>query len=468
KQVDVEKKLLGLLRTTYAKAGKTKQEVLQTIEELDIEIQRREETMIQFRQKLSVIPESFEVPDSKFEIYGRVASTGEPESFALDFILLKKWLHISVYSPAKEYFVAIFEDIAERKRAEKELRVNEKRLQMAQEICHIGCWEYDIKTNRMWGSREGCHLFGYPRMAGSFPIENFTSCITEPESVLKAFNDLINEGKEYDLEFIINPKDGSAPRTLHNIGKLEKDEQGNPVKVKGITQDITERKQAEDALLQVNRQLNLLSSITRHDITNQLLVLKGYLELSHDVIDNPEALKEYIKKEQQAANTIEEQIMFTKDFRELGAVAPAWQSVNTSIKKAVDMLPMRAVRVEVDPADPEVYANPLFEKVFYNLIDNALRYGGDRMNTLRISSEESDRGFTLICEDDGIGISAEDKKRLFTRGFGKNTGLGLFLSQEILSITGITIIENGEPGTGARFEIAVPKGAWRFTATGEK
>ncbi|MEI7650093.1 MAG: PAS domain S-box protein, partial [Methanomicrobiales archaeon] len=139
-------------------------------------------------------------------------------------------------------------DITERKRKEEALRINENRLQMTQEIGHIGCWEYDIKTNQMWGSEEGCHLFGYPRMAGSFPIENFASCITEPELVLKAFNDLINEGEEYDLDFVINPKDGSAQKTLHSIGTLEKDEQGNPVKVKGINQDITERKVAEEAL----------------------------------------------------------------------------------------------------------------------------------------------------------------------------------------------------------------------------
>lgn len=72
----------------------------------------------------------------------------------------------------------------------------------------------------------------------------------------------------------------------------------------------------------------------------------------------------------------------------------------------------------------------------------------------------------LLLHDDGVGISADDKKRLFTRGFGKNTGLGMFLSREILAITGITITENGTPGKGARFEITVPKGAYRFTANG--
>jgi signal transduction histidine kinase len=90
------------------------------------------------------------------------------------------------------------------------------------------------------------------------------------------------------------------------------------------------------------------------------------------------------------------------------------------------------------------------------------------MKTIQISSQEIDTGLLIVCEDDGVGISAEDKKKLFTRGFGKNTGLGLFLSREILAITGITITENGIPGKGARFEIAVPKGAYRFTGTGKK
>ncbi len=127
---------------------------------------------------------------------------------------------------------------------------------------------------------------------------------------------------------------------------------------------------------------------------------------------------------------------------------------------------MRDIHVEVDPQNPEIFADRLFEKVFYNLIDNALRYGGDRMKTIRISAQESDSSLTIVCEDDGVGISGEDKKQLFTRGFGKNTGLGLFLSREILTITGITITENGTPGKGARFEIVVPRGMWRMAGRG--
>jgi len=232
--------------------------------------------------------------------------------------------------------------------------------------------------------------------------------------------------------------------------------------VLAVVRDITERKRAEEALRQANKQLNLLSSITRHDILNQLIVLRGYLDLSHEMIDDPKTLIEYIKKGEKAATTIEHQIRFTKDFQDLGAVAPAWQNVNVCINKVLSKLPMRDVRVEPAPTNLEINADLLFEKVFYNLIDNALRYGGDQMKTIRFSSQESDASLTIVCEDDGVGITAEDKKRLFTRGFGKNTGFGLFLLREILSITGITIIENGTPGKGARFEMTVPKGAWRW------
>jgi len=231
----------------------------------------------------------------------------------------------------------------------------------------------------------------------------------------------------------------------------------------GLVIDITESKRAEKALMQANKQLNLLSSITRHDILNQLMALKGYLELSHDVINDPKTLIEYIKKEETAANAIEQQIIFTKNYQVLGVTAPVWQNVNESIKVALSGLPMRDIRVNVDPKDPEIFADPLFNKVFYNLIDNALRYGGADMKMIRISSGKSPTGLTILIEDDGLGISTDDKKRIFIRGFGKNTGLGLFLSREILAITGITIIENGEPGKGARFEITVPKGMWRFT-----
>jgi len=115
----------------------------------------------------------------------------------------------------------------------------------------------------------------------------------------------------------------------------------------------------------------------------------------------------------------------------------------------------------VDLEDAEIYADPLLEKVFYNLIDNAVRYG-ERVTTIRFFLLISDEGLTLVCEDDGVGVADGLKQHIFERGVGKNTGMGLFLSREILGITRITIAETGVYGQGARFEIFTPRGTYRF------
>jgi signal transduction histidine kinase len=220
----------------------------------------------------------------------------------------------------------------------------------------------------------------------------------------------------------------------------------------------TELKKSEAALSWANKKLTMLSSITRHDIKNQLNALSGFLELSKEQQGN---IPEYLEKEMSIAETIGLQLDFTQAYEDMGTSAPVWQNVNESVRRAGAALSLRGVRLDVDRSNLAIYADPLFEKVFYNLIENALRYGGDAMTKISISSHETSNGLVLICEDNGAGIPREDKAHLFEQGFGKHTGLGLFLSREILSITGITITETGEPGKGARFEMHVPKGAYR-------
>jgi signal transduction histidine kinase len=98
--------------------------------------------------------------------------------------------------------------------------------------------------------------------------------------------------------------------------------------------------------------------------------------------------------------------------------------------------------------------------VFYNLIHNALRHG-EHVTRITFSCTRSDDNLIISCEDNGIGIGLQNKEQIFKKDFGKDSGLGLFLIREILSITGITIQETGEPGKGARFEILVPREMYR-------
>ncbi|MFA5348547.1 MAG: PAS domain S-box protein [Methanoregula sp.] len=228
-----------------------------------------------------------------------------------------------------------------------------------------------------------------------------------------------------------------------------------------VHEDITERKRAEDALRQANRKLTLLSGITRHDIDNQITSLMGFLRILEKKKPDP-ALSEYFQKISIITKRISAMIWFTKEYENIGIREPVWQDIRSIIRTAAKETPLGKVRIKNDlPAGTEVFADPLIVKVFYNLLGNAVQYGG-KITTIRWTVQESGDGHLITCEDDGEGIPAEEKERIFDRGFGKNTGMGLFLAREILSITGITIRETGEPGEGARLEMTVPKGAYRL------
>ena len=223
--------------------------------------------------------------------------------------------------------------------------------------------------------------------------------------------------------------------------------------------------ESEKAFRLTNKKLNLISSITRHDINNLLTALMAYISMLEIEQSNP-TLTEYCRKAAIAAERIASMIQFMKGYEEIGVTAPVWQDIRTLADTAAKQAPLGKIIVKNDlPAGTEVFADPLAVKVFYNLMDNAVRYGG-KITTIRFSVEEAGDCHLIVCEDDGDGVVAGEKENIFERGFGKNTGLGLALSREILSITGITIRETGEPGKGARFEMTVPKGAWRITGKG--
>ncbi|ABN57907.1 MULTISPECIES: PAS domain S-box protein [Methanoculleus] len=239
------------------------------------------------------------------------------------------------------------------------------------------------------------------------------------------------------------------------------DDEGSAAEYQSVGRDITDARMAGEALLLANRKLNLLSDVTRHDILNRLNVLSGYLDLFRERVSDPEML-EYCRKEEEAIRDIRHYMAFTAEYRDVGVAAPAWQDVRRIVREAAAGLDPGPVAVEVRTRDLEVYADPLIVRVFENLIDNSLRHG-ERVTRIRIYPEESGRGISLVYEDDGIGIPHAAKENLFERGFGRQTGFGLFLSREILGITDLSIRETGEPGKGVRFEIDVPPGFYRFT-----
>jgi signal transduction histidine kinase len=227
-----------------------------------------------------------------------------------------------------------------------------------------------------------------------------------------------------------------------------------------LKSEIQERKRFESAIQLANRKLNTLSSITRHDILNQITAIVMYLSLAEETVTDP-AVVEQLKKIEQVTDLIQKQIRFTRDYQNIGENAPQWQNVALTIDNAIGGLDLKGIRVEKDLGGLEIFADYLLEKVFYNLVENSIRHG-EKATAIRFSYRKDGDDLILLCEDDGVGIPEAAKERIFKREYYRNTGYGLFLSGEILSITGLTIRETGEPGKGARFEIVAPKGVHRM------
>ncbi|HWQ66856.1 MAG TPA: PAS domain S-box protein [Methanospirillum sp.] len=229
--------------------------------------------------------------------------------------------------------------------------------------------------------------------------------------------------------------------------------------VLSIIRDISERKKYDQAVRDTNHKLHLLSSITRHDILNQLTALKAYLALSIEQISDADTL-DLMYKADRSAETINRQISFTRDYQDIGIHNPDWQPVTEIIHAILNLVDPGDIKIEIQTADVEIFADPLLEKVFYNLVENAIRYG-KTLSTISFSVQTIEQGIILICEDDGQGVPEHEKENIFTRNYYTNTGFGLFLAREILSITGLSITETGVEGTGARFEILCPEGTYR-------
>lgn len=232
-------------------------------------------------------------------------------------------------------------------------------------------------------------------------------------------------------------------------------------RIYAVARDISEQKTVEQALAEANRTLNLLSDLTRHDIRNKLTVLTGYLDLFRKCPAEP-YFSMYTERINEIVAAIAAQVEFTRVYQNLGTMAPGWYNVDRLFSRVCTQLNVTSCTVYSSPDGWEIFTDPFVERVFYLLVDNAIRYA-TTLTEIRRSAYETPDGLVITVEDNGVGIAQEYKERIFEKEFGRSTGHShsLFLAREILSITGLTIRETGRAGKGARFEILVPKGTYR-------
>lgn len=415
---------------------------------------------------ISVVPDIRKIylfPGLRDTLWGILADQGAAKDFEL--ALRRKngstvWVSVNVRAIRSDGngevigLDGLAVDITEQKNAEAALRQSEERFRSLIESSPVP----------VALSREGCIVYTNSALASLIGI-------TDPGSLQgrNLLDFIAPECRDQAAGYLTARQRGEAvPKSYEAIG-LRADGTRFPYEINvalihlsdgpvvmAFIADITGRKQAEQAIRDSNRKINLLTSITRHDVANQVAILRGFAKIAE--MNNPDPATTYhLGKIDAAASTILRQIEFTKTYQELGMHEAAWIGIEGIVRK----LNPESARLISTCRDIEIFADPMLEKVFFNLVDNAVRHG-ERVTEIRVCCEQDKDGMVIVVCDDGIGVPDERKKIIFEHGYGTHTGFGLFLAREILAITGITIEETGVSGKGARFEMRVPPDGFRF------
>lgn len=240
------------------------------------------------------------------------------------------------------------------------------------------------------------------------------------------------------------------PGTPHEIRDMHEKSQGTGTTA-GIDLTIATQKQALEL---AEKKLAIVGNVTRHEIVNQLTAIMGYNELLSTMVQDEQQLH-FLEAERRATDKIRRILAYSKVYQNIGAEPARWQNIDMLVRFARDEVNPGHVAIRSDAGVCAIYADPLFSKVFSYLIDNAIRHG-KQTTEIRISVRSESDGVLLLVTDNGCGIAPEEKEKIFERGYGKQTGWGLFVAREILAANGMTIRENGTDGTGASFEIRIP------------
>ncbi len=209
----------------------------------------------------------------------------------------------------------------------------------------------------------------------------------------------------------------------------------------------------------MNEKLRVSGSLTRHDVRNKLSTVTGYSFLLKkkyadrvDVVDALGAMEQAVKDSVKIFD-------FAKMYEQLGVEELKYVNVETTVNEAVALFSGLPFKVINDCHGLSLLADSFLRQLFYNFVDNTRKYGA-KTTTASIYCKKTEQGkLLLIYEDDGVGISAENKLKLFSEGFstGGSTGFGLFLIKKMMDVYGWAIQENGEEGKGVKFVITIPK-----------
>jgi signal transduction histidine kinase/GNAT superfamily N-acetyltransferase len=279
---------------------------------------------------------------------------------------------------------------------------------------------------------------------------------TDARDVLTLFS---GDGKVYARETTFHTAEGELQQVLLSMAPIP----GNRAILTFV--DITRRVAAEQALQMANDKLHLLSRISvdhLHRTVNDMIETIDAVGLE----SRSEVPAGIVSRVRNLARNLARQLFLTETYQNLGASLPYWIPVQETLASGTYGEKAGGISVRFWTGRLELYADPLIRDVLNHLVENGIQHGRTLKNMV-VWYQKAPEGINLVIDDDGIGIPEGMKEKIFEYDSGGYSGLGLFICRQILGITGMTIVENGKEGKGARFVIHVPEGNYRIEGTGE-
>lgn len=367
---------------------------------------------------------------------------------------------------------------SERKRAEAALRESEERLRLALDAADAGMWEWDLATNRNEWSERLWSLYGLQPHSCEPSYESWLATIhpDDRDRIERLVQEAARNGLELNIEYRI-PDDRGSIRWLMSRGRPLLDTSRKPVRYIGIIMDITERKQAEEALrrrtedlIRLNQEVeaardeaNTYVDIMTHDVRNANNVSSMYADLLVELLAGDQWL--YARKLRDSIQRSSEILRNVATIRRLQQESDRLISVNLDAVVREELGNFPGASIRYDSRRVDVLADGLLPVIFTNLIGNAIKFGGPDAE-ITISIEEQDGEVLISVADTGPGVPDETKAKLFhrfERGVqrGKGEGLGLYICRTLVTRYGGRIwVEDrvpGHPEEGAVFRFTLRK-----------
>jgi PAS domain S-box-containing protein len=236
--------------------------------------------------------------------------------------------------------------------------------------------------------------------------------------------------------------------------------EGKLVGYVGVYKDISEQRLSEEKLSIMNEKLRVVGGLTRHDVRNKLASITGNVYLAKRRLAADDEVLDHLERIEESIQKVVEILDFARAYEMLGAEELVYIDLENTIEEAVSLFPGPLdAEIVKDCQGLTVLADSLLRQIFYNLIDNSLKHGKS-VSQIRIFCEKiEEEKLGIVYEDNGEGIPADLKPRLFNEGCtsGKGSGYGLFLIKKAVEVYGWTVSEEGEPGKGVRFVMALPR-----------